>query len=238
MNRAGDADSAAHATDYRYERKFVLHDVYFSELVHHVRSHPAIFEQHYPDRRINNIYLDTHALDNFQDSINGMSARYKARIRWYGRKIEYADDPVYELKIKNGLVGCKYKYRLASFGLPANGLKERILGSVAGTELPHNHLEVLKSSAPALINSYSRKYFLSRDGRFRLTLDTDHWFHDVYSMVDSRHSVPGAPGPQDVIMEIKYNAENDDGAERITNHLPYRLSKSSKYVDGVCYFYL
>ena len=36
-----------------------------------------------------------------------------------------------------------------------------------------------------------------------------------------------------VILEIKYDSDNDDRLSEITNNWPYRLTKSSKYVMGV-----
>jgi hypothetical protein len=39
-----------------------------------------------------------------------------------------------------------------------------------------------------------------------------------------------------VIVELKYNREYEELAERISNHFPFRVTRSSKYVDGVARF--
>ena len=36
-----------------------------------------------------------------------------------------------------------------------------------------------------------------------------------------------------IIVELKYDQEHCDSAQEITKHLPFRLSKNSKYVSGV-----
>ena len=39
----------------------------------------------------------------------------------------------------------------------------------------------------------------------------------------------------DIILELKYDQIHDDNVELITNNLPFRLTKSSKYVSGIDY---
>ena len=35
------------------------------------------------------------------------------------------------------------------------------------------------------------------------------------------------------ILELKYSIDNDDHAQIITNHFPFRLTKNSKYEVGI-----
>ena len=35
------------------------------------------------------------------------------------------------------------------------------------------------------------------------------------------------------IVELKYNPDKDDTAERISNSFPFRMTKSSKYLQGI-----
>ena len=37
----------------------------------------------------------------------------------------------------------------------------------------------------------------------------------------------------DVIVELKYDTEHDEYANRISASFPFRLSKNSKYVNGI-----
>ena len=34
-------------------------------------------------------------------------------------------------------------------------------------------------------------------------------------------------------MELKYNKKHDVNAHKISSHFPYRVTKSSKYVNGI-----
>jgi hypothetical protein len=43
-------------------------------------------------------------------------------------------------------------------------------------------------------------------------------------------------GTDKTILELKYDARYDSEAGAITNYIPYRLSKFSKYVEGVRFF--
>ncbi len=41
-----------------------------------------------------------------------------------------------------------------------------------------------------------------------------------------------------IILELKYNQDMDNGANYIVNCFPFRLTKSSKYVSGIESLYL
>lgn len=222
----------------RYETKFVLGNVYLTEVLLFLRDHHAHFRNLHPDRRVNNVYFDGYGLGNYQDSVQGLSSRMKSRIRWYGKNLRLAEVPVYELKMKKGLLGWKYKYPLVHFDVNAAAIKCAIQQADKTSRIPPVHLDILKRSAPVLVNSYSRKYLMSEDGNYRLTLDTDHRIYDINSMQCCQPGCITSAEPQKVIMEIKYSPERADALEAITNAFPYRLSKSSKYVDGVHRLYL
>ena len=89
--------------------------------------------------------------------------------------------------------------------------------------------------APTLINRYNRKYFLSADGNYRLTLDSNISFFPApptLSVLSGNELFE----PYNVL-ELKYNHAKDVEASGITKHLPFRLTKSSKYVLGVLKLY-
>jgi hypothetical protein len=91
--------------------------------------------------------------------------------------------------------------------------------------------EELLTLSPVLLNRYRRKYFLSADSRFRITIDDDlHFFRLVPrrntfldKSVDRRH----------VIVELKYDHDCGDSADRITSRFPFRMTRWSKYVNGL-----
>ena len=80
------------------------------------------------------------------------------------------------------------------------------------------------------MNRYVRRYYLSRDGRFRITLDTQQRYARPSSF---GRRLPGGPATNAVILELKYDeAHALDGTEVAASiHFPF--GKHSKYVTGM-----
>ena len=68
----------------RYERKYRIENVDISLINQIVKMHPAGFRKAYPDRSVNNIYLDTPDFETYRANVAGVSERKKYRVRWYG----------------------------------------------------------------------------------------------------------------------------------------------------------
>ena len=66
--------------------------------------------------------------------------------------------------------------------------------------------------------------------KFRITLDDNLTFIDIDS--NAKNNLR-----ETIIMELKYNKNEDKNASRITQHFPLRLNKSSKYVSGLYLIY-
>ena len=84
---------------------------------------------------------------------------------------------------------------------------------------------------PSLVNRYQRRYFVSADGHFRLTVDWDLQFADF-----RRFAANGAFFSADsaVIIELKFAPSHADSAgATVANALPFRLVRCSKYVLGI-----
>ena len=216
---------------YRYERKFFVQDLDKFEIESIIRSHPGNFHEIFHERRIVNIYFDTHDLRNYFDNVDGNVDRKKIRIRWYGKLFGYIDKPKLELKIKKGLLGRKEIYGLCPFRLDLNFNIEKTTSIIKNTDIPESINEMFKSLNPVLLNSYSRKYYQSSDKRYRLTIDTDQVFYKIGILYNT--FLCKAYDNINVILELKYNKDDDCGAEYISNHFPFRLTKSSKYVTGI-----
>ena len=133
------------------------------------------------------------------------------------------------MKIKNGLLGKKISVPLKAFNLNADLKIQDIFKS--NICLLESDLNGLLGLNPVLINKYSRKYFESRDKKFRITLDFDQHFFQVSKtgnlLLEKYNDAVS------VILEIKYNKEFDNEANRITSQFPFRITKSSKYVNGL-----
>ena len=221
--------------DYRYERKFIVETLARPDLEAIIARNPAAFREVHAQRRVNNIYLDDASFANYLTSVDGVSERYKARVRWYGDSIHFAHDPVCEIKEKKGLSGKKWRFPLSGFSLNQPQLRETIFRAITESNMPGDLSSLVRSLEPVLLNRYRRKYYQSADRRFRLTLDWNLEFLEITSFKnlflrvwkDQRVS----------IIELKYDPEDDADVDTITNDFPFRLSKSSKYVAGVKQLY-
>jgi SPX domain protein involved in polyphosphate accumulation len=218
-------------SEYRFERKFVSSQLNEHELEHIIRTHHAFFNEIYWERQVNNIYFDTHALQFFHDNVVGKSQRRKVRIRWYGEIEGIIDKPVLEFKIKSGLLGRKASFDLNPIDLNADLDFDYFQNLFLESGLPENIIEELKGLKPLLLNNYSRRYYRSADQHFRFTIDYKLVYFD-FSKISFSIGM-GTRDLQNTILELKYDQEHDEQAMEISQFLPIRLSKSSKYVNGI-----
>jgi hypothetical protein len=204
----------------RYEKKYRIEGMPPAWIEQAFRWHPARFRVLHPVRQINNIYFDTPDLEEFYQNVAGIPQRRKHRLRWYGPDHHYLQDPVFEIKIKDGEMGTKQSQSLASMDWA--GLRSAFHDIPALRYLPLR---------PVLVNTYQRSYWGSADGNFRLTVDWDIRFAPFHWGQSPRptHFVPDTAA----ILELKYDAQHDDLAQGIFDHLPFRQTKNSKFVTGV-----
>lgn len=215
----------------RFERKFVFEHGDVSSAIHMIKRCPGGFDEIYQNRRINNIYFDTFDLRNFYDNHMGKSDRVKTRIRWYGEVQNKVNKPILEFKIKNGLLGRKKSYRLDSMTVNFPIEKDQIIENICSSDIPESVKEQTKLFLPTLYNTYSRRYFQSFDKRFRFTIDYDLSYFNPYSKPADFNRLKDSYRP--IVIELKYDMEHDKDVHAITNALPLRLNKFSKYVSGI-----
>ena len=226
---------ASEETAYRLERKFFISGVSTRIIENHVRLHKARFSSIYEPRWINNIYFDTCEFDNYFTSYEGIARRAKVRIRWYGELNGKIKEPVLELKIKNNWLVRKILFPMAPFELDQHLNVDHIEEALKKTEIPEGLKINIMSLRPTLVNRYKRKYYQSFDKAFRLTLDEEMKFYRIlgrksnllFRMFDEMNAV----------MELKYHPDDDNRARTITNLFPFRMTKSSKYLDGMVKLY-
>ena len=216
---------------FRYERKFVVDRFNVHQLEGILKRHPAFFREIYRKRKINNIYLDTADLKTYFDNVYGNTDRVKVRIRWYGETFGHIESPRLEFKIKSGLSGKKRTYALSSFTLDKNFSNETLTEIFGTSDLPDQVREKLKKYQPALLNNYFRKYFISQDKKVRVTIDNNMTYYRISSRNNTfiRKKVEW----QNVIVEMKYDPGSAFIASDISQHFPMRMTKSSKYINGI-----
>jgi SPX domain protein involved in polyphosphate accumulation len=216
----------------RLERKCQVEDLTMHQIQSIIKLHPKLFHSPYPPRFVNNLYLDTNELDNYFANVFGYPNRRKVRIRWYGELFGETRQPVLEIKIKEGMVGQKRAYPLSSMRIDHSLRDEVVQQIIANSDLPLPVRLDLKNLRMILINRYYRHYYVSEDRNFRVTLDTDlSYFKANYAYRNPYlHSQKNYSR---IIVEIKYDKELDGAANRVINYFPFRITRSSKYVEGV-----
>ncbi len=205
----------------RFERKYRIDNLSLQHVQQVVRSHPASFFKIYPDRVVNNIYFDTPHMTCLQDNLNGVNIRKKYRLRWYAELPHLLISPQLEIKYKENELGAKTIFKLPDAHLDnLDFIKKQVHAAL-------NDQVVLQ---PILLNSYRRSYWGTKDKKFRITIDSALRFHPLmYASKFSKYRI----FDQVVIVELKYEKEDEKDVNRIIQYLPFRLSKNSKYVQGV-----
>lgn len=219
------------SNELRYEMKLVCAAHRLGQARMWLRLHPEGFRIAYPPRWVNNLYFDTPHLNSFSANLDGVSARQKLRLRWYGSMQRHITNPNLELKTKENLLGDKQRQKLActlDWQRPYSHLLQTIQ-SAAGPEWQRWLRAALQ---PVLINRYRRAYFVSPDGALRATLD------DRQAAFDQRLSQrPNLqrplPLPNVLIIELKAPADQVARLQAAMAHFPLPRSRSSKYATGV-----
>ncbi|HOY57102.1 MAG TPA: polyphosphate polymerase domain-containing protein [Verrucomicrobiota bacterium] len=215
----------------RYEKKFIAEGRTLAEVLARVRLHPSAFREVYPPRTVNNVYLDSPARRDYHNHINGTADRSKTRVRWYGEQFETADGPRLERKLKRGMVSGKEAHPLPALSISRDCIRSGLNTAFETASIPPLLRSSLRHVEPALFNRYRRHYFLSRDGKFRLTVDS----HLQFAAAHNNHGPALASSlPLTIlILELKFDPDAAESADAITNALPFRLARFSKYVTGI-----
>ena len=221
----------ARKDEKRCERKFVVssHEPFSVEML--IKTHPVAFREIYPPRHVNNLYLDSHDLRNYSDNVNGVANRRKVRVRWYGEPAGVVRNAKLEFKLKRGVAGWKRTCAMHPFRFAEGDEVPCVFDELLGAAPSEAVAEVFRGSALTLFNSYNRQYFLSFDGKYRLTLDTELRYCPLRvhrSIGPWKYRTLGS-----CVVEFKYDVSDDVDADRISSLFPFLISRNSKYVNGV-----
>lgn len=221
--------------DYRYETKFVSYEYSHADIIRLLKVHPAFFREIYEARCINNVYFDSEDLLFYHRNKSGVDHRKKVRIRWYGHgNAEVL--PVLEYKLKFGAVGKKPQFKLKRANYRSLLRRDELNTLMCDSAVPAVEVEEMKALRPVIVNSYQRRYFLSGNGKFRVTIDYGLQYFSLSQYEDER--VFRRPSTVDkTVLELKYARDEVRGAAPIVQAFPFRVTKNSKYVDAVEYVY-
>ena len=101
---------------------------------------------------------------------------------------------------------------------------------IGASNLPDGLKLELKGWNFALLNRYQRKYFLSENKAYRLTIDMMLEFFRLHPL--HNRFLNASKDTLSTIIELKYPIDKDEGADSISKHLPFRVAKNSKFVSG------
>ena len=214
--------------------KFLIIEDAYSWLIDKIMSHPSLFNEIFHKRQINNLYLDSIELDNYHANLRGSPTREKTRIRWYGDLFQTINKPALEIKRRFGLVGDKLVYPLNPIEISKQYCWQAIIESQkTSTNQEKSELFVIidkmSCQVPTIVNSYYRRYFLSSNGKFRITIDNEiNYFATNIGWIS-----PFSIKEHQIIMELKYDQEDAKEAPNVSNYFPFRLARNSKYVKGI-----
>ena len=216
----------------RYEVKFVTTEERLGLLLKWIRLHHARLKPAYNDRYINNIYFDTYNYFAYTENISGVSTRSKVRYRWYG-KSKFPEEGKLEFKCRRNVYGWKKAFPIKNLPVLDNS---KILFSAFRDSLLRGLKEdknlLHHNPHPVILNRYKRKYFISGDGKVRITVDTNLEIYDQrykpYINVTAKTNIP-----QTIIVEIKTDRDNRELLSKVINGIPIRVSRNSKYVNAV-----
>jgi hypothetical protein len=217
--------------DSRLEIKFSAYEIQCHKLIQWIRIHPAGFCVPFPDRWVNNIYFDTHNYHAFTENLSGASSRTKIRYRWYGESTS-PDIGILEVKCKRNYFGWKHRYSISvspyKSGYSWKNIREKLI-----EQLPLEGKNLLNANPlPVIINQYYRKYFLSSDGKIRVTVDTKQAVWDQRFKPFPNFEFPSNL-PNTLVVEFKFCRNYRGLASEILKGIPLRVSKHSKYINGL-----
>ena len=171
--------------EFRYERKFLVDQLDVHQVRALVKAHPSMFDEPYPPRYVNNLYLHTKGMENYFANVAGAEEREKVRVRWYGDLFRLVDRPVLEFKIKGGLVSTKLQVPFPPFRLDRHFHGRAFRDALRGLTHPDGSRGTLQDLDVVLLNRYYRWYYATRDHRYRITVDRELTYYRVSRMASS-----------------------------------------------------
>ena len=216
--------------DLRHEVKFVAPPTQRASVESWLLGHAAGFHSAYPPRRVNNFYLDDFDLSTYEENLAGVSSRTKVRFRWYGDSPDEVAGTL-ELKRKRNRLGWKEHYRIPAIRIRGRSWP-RIMASLRAQLPLEARLWLDNYPHPTLINQYDRHYYVSRDGRIRVTLDGNQQVFDQ-RLARNPNLRAAANLPDLLIVELKASSGDALQLGRTIQGIPIRGGRHSKYVVGL-----
>ena len=216
----------------RFEYKILLTGVDSKILEEYVYSIPYSFKNSFNDRFVNSIYYDTINYKALNENLSGVSQRYKTRLRWYN-KLNKTNNCFLEFKMKKGVVGSKHIIPI-KLDLNLEAIMHSEIIYKVSNHLSDNDYLIFNycSHNPVVLVRYKRSYYESKSYNIRVTIDQGIRYYPQ-QLSNKLNISYNSRINENIILELKYLNNNHDVISDIVQYLPYRFTKSSKYVMGV-----
>ena len=216
----------------RYELKFNAHTSQYQPMLNWIDLHSGMFSKAYDQRIVNNIYFDSEDLDSYTENLTGISSRTKLRLRWYGDTFDPREASL-ELKIKRNRLGWKVQDRISFDDQRLTQMDWTEIQQFVGTRVSdYLRLHWSMNPYPVILNRYERDYFLSSDGKTRITVDKNVRFFDQRTGSHLNTAFENIC-PDMLILEVKFDARDLAAGEKALSEIRLQRTKSSKFVIGV-----
>tara|TARA_Y100001970_G_scaffold279761_1_gene387653 strand:+ start:6196 stop:6876 length:681 start_codon:yes stop_codon:yes gene_type:complete len=220
---------------YRYELKLILDD---KETINFLNwfDFNSLIKKKYSKRFVNSVYFDSANNICANENLAGLPNRKKFRIRWYNQK-NNSDftDPSLEIKIKEGRVGYKKKFKLNKNEFIYKDLKfKNLLNIFNNNFIRDDKTQYLPILQPKIHVNYEREYYQSIDD-IRITVDKKIIFYEAqYNKLLFKSS--NSKFFKNII-EIKFKENFKNRISEKIRKTPFNFNRSSKYLLGLSKLY-
>ena len=182
---------------------------------------------------VQSVYFDNSDDKALKEKIDGIGRREKFRIRFYNGDLSYVS---LEKKIKNGSLCLK-----ASETVTEDEFRRILKGDIDfmrdhGSGLVKELYAKMRYQRlkPRVLVSYKREPYIYKAGNVRVTFDSDirTSLYDQEFLEGKMSSVNAADSPQDIILEVKYDAFLPEIIQDMIQVPHLRQQAFSKY--GAC----
>lgn len=210
----------------RNEKKYVLNNLKFNNFLKWLNVN-TLMKKKYLNRIVNSLYIDDLENNSVKDNLIGIAYRSKKRFRWYIVN-NILSDVVFEEKIKEGKLGYKNKFKLNH--PPDIDIQIQTLINRYISELEEKKYLLKKYYVPTLYVSYERSYYEDTSGA-RVTIDRNINFSQIKN--SSKVNNLKKYSYNNIVVEIKYNEDNEDFIHNSLKNLELLPQRHSKYLTGM-----
>ena len=215
----------------RRELKFTTNEIYYSDIINWIKNNKVNFKKNFPKRLINSIYFDNYSYSSFKENIYGDSKKTKIRLRWYNIFF-FSMDSFFEIKKRDNIYNYKKTIKIPNLAIKPNSNFKEIIQTLKFNLEPIDTIELDARPFPTIISQYTREYYIDFDKEIRITIDRNIKTFDqrLSNKINLKNEITI---PNLMVVEFKFKDASINKLLNSFNNFPLRLSKNSKYINGI-----